>query len=90
MVMRAAKDRVQFGGALGSTSKADTPCSGLLARCQRRMPRSTEIKTRISSVDALSPRVALIADQGPIEITHDDTFFKCKNGRLKMRKRLCL
>lgn len=49
------------------------------------MPRNIEIKARIASVEALTPRAAAIADQGPIEIIHDDTFFVCATGRLKLR-----
>lgn len=49
------------------------------------MPRNIEIKARISSVDALVPVAASIADQGPIDIAQDDTFFVCQAGRLKLR-----
>ena len=49
------------------------------------MPRNVEIKARIESVSGLIPRVAAIADNGPIEIIQDDTFFKCEIGRLKLR-----
>jgi predicted adenylyl cyclase CyaB len=47
--------------------------------------RNVEIKARIESVDALAPRVAALADRGPIEIEQDDTFFACERGRLKLR-----
>jgi adenylate cyclase class IV len=47
--------------------------------------RNIEIKARIPSVAALIPQVASIADQGPIEIVQDDTFFRCQSGRLKLR-----
>ncbi len=47
--------------------------------------RNVEIKARISSVEALVPRVAALADQGPIEIEQDDTFFVCERGRIKLR-----
>jgi predicted adenylyl cyclase CyaB len=50
------------------------------------MPRNVEIKARILSVEALVPRVQVIADQGPFEIIQDDTFFACGAGRLKLRK----
>lgn len=30
--------------------------------------------------------VAAIADQGPMEIVQDDTFFHCETGRLKLRQ----
>ncbi|MGY3944438.1 class IV adenylate cyclase [Aeromonas tecta] len=49
------------------------------------MPRNIEIKARIAQVDALIPRVAAIADRGPVEIAQDDTFFRCDAGRLKLR-----
>jgi len=47
--------------------------------------RNVEIKARIASVGALSPKVAALADQGPIELEQDDTFFTCERGRLKLR-----
>ncbi|MGY6277969.1 class IV adenylate cyclase [Methylomonas sp. MgM2] len=49
------------------------------------MARNIEIKARIESVEAMLPLAALIADEGPIEIFQDDTFFPCPNGRLKLR-----
>ena len=49
------------------------------------MPRNVEIKAHIESVEALEPRAAAIANEGPIEIEQDDTFFRCGNGRLKLR-----
>jgi predicted adenylyl cyclase CyaB len=49
------------------------------------MARNIEIKARIASVEALAERAAAIADQGPIEIRQDDTFFTCERGRLKLR-----
>lgn len=49
------------------------------------MPRNIEIKAHIESVEALAPKAAAIADQGPIEIVQDDTFFVCEAGRLKLR-----
>ncbi|MEA1958808.1 MAG: class IV adenylate cyclase [Chloroflexota bacterium] len=49
------------------------------------MPRNIEIKAKIQSVDSLLPLAAVIADHGPMGITHDDTFFNCPNGRLKLR-----
>jgi predicted adenylyl cyclase CyaB len=50
-----------------------------------RMARNIEIKARIESVETLAPKVAPIADKGPIEIPQDDTFFRCESGRLKLR-----
>jgi|SRR5579859_3098011 len=49
------------------------------------MPRNVEIKARIESVDALTPRAHAIANSGPTEIFQDDTFFHCPSGRLKLR-----
>ena len=49
------------------------------------MSRNIEIKARLTSIEAILPRVAALADQGPIEITQDDTFFICSTGRLKLR-----
>src|SRR3984885_9788666 len=49
------------------------------------MPRNVEIKARIVGVDALIAKVAALADEGPIEIAQDDTFFRCESGRLKLR-----
>jgi len=49
------------------------------------MSRNVEIKARISSVEALLPRVKTVADQGPFDIRQDDTYFACNTGRLKLR-----
>ena len=49
------------------------------------MPRNIEIKARIESVEALAPKAAALATEGPIEIAQDDTFFRCESGRLKLR-----
>ena len=49
------------------------------------MPRNIEIKARVESIDALVPLAAALADDGPIEIRQDDTFFACPAGRLKLR-----
>jgi len=47
--------------------------------------RNVEIKARITSVEALLPRVKAVADQGPFDIRQDDTYFACNTGRLKLR-----
>ncbi|HLX80953.1 MAG TPA: class IV adenylate cyclase [Burkholderiales bacterium] len=49
------------------------------------MARNIEIKAHIESVQALALKAAAIADEGPIEIDQDDTFFRCESGRLKLR-----
>ena len=49
------------------------------------MARNIEIKARVADLEALRARTAAIADRGPVEIPQDDTFFRCDNGRLKLR-----
>jgi predicted adenylyl cyclase CyaB len=49
------------------------------------MARNIEIKARVENVVLLTPKVAAIASEGPLEIAQDDTFFNCDNGRLKLR-----
>ena len=49
------------------------------------MPRNIEIKARIDSIEALARRVAPWANGPPVDIFQDDTFFRCANGRLKLR-----
>jgi predicted adenylyl cyclase CyaB len=49
------------------------------------MPRNIEIKARVSHIETLTAKVTAIADQGPLEIVQDDTFFECAAGRLKLR-----
>ncbi len=49
------------------------------------MARNIEIKARLDSLDEMVAKVAALADQGPIEIPQDDTFFACARGRMKLR-----
>ena len=49
------------------------------------MARNIEIKARVADIAALAARAAAVADSGPVEIAQDDTFFRCHNGRLKLR-----
>jgi adenylate cyclase class IV/GNAT superfamily N-acetyltransferase len=49
------------------------------------MARNVEIKARVADIASLGRAVAAAADQGPIEILQDDTFFRCPSGRLKLR-----
>ncbi len=49
------------------------------------MARNVEIKARITSVEALMPRVSAVADEGPFDIRQDDTYFACSTGKLKLR-----
>jgi predicted adenylyl cyclase CyaB len=50
------------------------------------MARNVEIKARVESLEAILERAATLADEGPLEIQQDDTFFACANGRLKLRE----
>ena len=49
------------------------------------MARNVEIKARVADRDALVVRAQALATAGPTEIAQDDTFFRCDNGRLKLR-----
>jgi predicted adenylyl cyclase CyaB len=49
------------------------------------MGRNIEIKARLENLDSLVFKVAALADEGPMEILQDDTFFHCRSGRLKLR-----
>ncbi|MFO1310994.1 MAG: class IV adenylate cyclase [Burkholderiales bacterium] len=49
------------------------------------MARNVEIKARVADRDAIVRRAAALATEGPVEIDQDDTFFRCENGRLKLR-----
>jgi adenylate cyclase class IV len=50
------------------------------------VPRNIEIKARIDSIAQLLARAARLADQGPMALQQDDTFFLCPSGRLKLRE----
>jgi predicted adenylyl cyclase CyaB len=49
------------------------------------VPRNIEIKARLASIEDILARTAAVADRGPIDIAQDDTFFRCADGRLKLR-----
>jgi len=49
------------------------------------MARNIEIKARIDSLAGVLPKALAIASAAPVEISQDDTFFRCENGRLKLR-----
>lgn len=49
------------------------------------MARNVEIKARVTDLEALARKVAVVASEGPVEIQQDDTFFRCEAGRLKLR-----
>ena len=50
------------------------------------MAKNIEIKARVLNKDYLVALVEQVADSGPVEIRQDDTFFRCSNGRLKLRQ----
>jgi adenylate cyclase class IV len=49
------------------------------------MARNIEIKARLESIESVFSLAAALADEGPVEIIQDDTFFRCDSGRLKLR-----
>ncbi|RFF31291.1 class IV adenylate cyclase [Wenzhouxiangella sediminis] len=49
------------------------------------MARNIEIKARVADPEVMAERAARIADEGPWAIEQDDTFFACRDGRLKLR-----
>jgi predicted adenylyl cyclase CyaB len=49
------------------------------------MGRNVEIKASVRSIADLHERVSRMARSAPTQIQQDDTFFKCDNGRLKLR-----
>ena len=49
------------------------------------MPRNVEIKARLDNIEAVTAKAAAVAHPGPTLIAQDDTFFRCDNGRLKLR-----
>jgi predicted adenylyl cyclase CyaB len=52
------------------------------------MARNVEVKARVSDLAVIEARARSIADQGPFDLTQDDTFFACPSGRLKLRELL--
>jgi len=50
------------------------------------MPRNIEIKARIDSSEAIAAKARVLATAEPVDIRQDDTFFRCKSGRLKLRE----
>jgi adenylate cyclase class IV len=44
------------------------------------MARNVEIKASIGSIDRIATIAATLADQSPIEIAQDDTFFRCNDS----------
>ena len=52
----------------------------------KRLGSNIEIKARVSDFRGLMARVEAIADSGPVILRQEDTFFRCENGRLKLRE----
>ena len=50
------------------------------------MARNVEIKARVEDLAAVELRARGLATEGPVELQQDDTFFACRNGRLKLRQ----
>jgi predicted adenylyl cyclase CyaB len=50
------------------------------------MSRNVEIKARVADLASVEALARRIATEGPTEISQDDTFFRCANGRLKLRE----
>jgi predicted adenylyl cyclase CyaB len=50
------------------------------------MNRNVEIKARVSNFAAIRSAAGEIADGPPTLVEHEDTFFRCPNGRLKVRR----
>lgn len=50
------------------------------------MERNVEIKARVADLSAVSARAQAIADHAPRVLNQEDTFFRCQNGRLKLRR----
>lgn len=48
--------------------------------------RNVEIKARVADLAAIERRAAALADEGPEDLSQDDTFFRCDSGRLKLRQ----
>ena len=73
------------GLAVGDRGRDYYQCHNTTPFARHVMPRNIEIKAQVDDLQSLACRAAAIADSGPVEITQDDTFFRCQNGRLKLR-----
>lgn len=67
-------------GARGKSScRAKGPWHAL------QVARNIEIKALVDRLDPWLVKAKALADSGPTELSQDDTFFSCANGRLKLR-----
>ncbi len=51
------------------------------------MNRNVEIKAKVESLDAIEAWARELADEGPVVLEQEDTFFHGPRGRLKLRQR---
>jgi predicted adenylyl cyclase CyaB len=49
------------------------------------MPTNVEIKAKVRDLSEIERRAKLIATRGPQVLHQTDTFFRCSNGRMKLR-----
>jgi len=50
------------------------------------MNRNVEIKAKVGSLEEIERRARALADEGPVVLEQEDTFFICSHGRLKLRR----
>jgi len=50
------------------------------------MNRNVEIKAEVASLEGIERRARALADEGPVVLEQEDTFFACPHGRLKLRR----
>lgn len=50
------------------------------------MNRNVEIKAKVADLATVRQRAEKLADQGPVVLEQEDTFFACPRGRLKLRR----
>ena len=50
------------------------------------MNRNVEIKAKVTDLEAIERRARALADEGPLVLDQEDTFFVCDRGRLKLRR----
>jgi len=50
------------------------------------MNRNVEIKARVGDLAVVAEIVEQLADKAPVSLEQEDTFFRCPQGRLKLRR----
>jgi adenylate cyclase len=50
------------------------------------MNRNVEIKAKVADLEVIRQRVQTLADEGPVVLEQEDTFYVCPQGRLKLRR----